>query len=111
LDVRTITDTFNIDKEIIKVKTVVKNIRITDTITKVVTDNSRIDLLQRQLNISIDKGLELSRKNDSLKTAANDLKKDRNKWRLYFFLLAIAFIVYLLRKPLLQLIKLIKFPL
>lgn len=83
-----------------KVKYVTKTIRITDTFTNIVTDNSRIELLQRQLNISNDEGLKLSRENDTLKTAANGFKSERNKWRLRFFLLLTAFGLFLFRKPL-----------
>ena len=94
------TDTFTVDKEVVKVKTVVKTVRITDTFTNIVTDNSRIALLQQQLNVSNDKGLELSRENDTLKTAANSFKSERNKWRFRFFLLLTIFGLFLFRKPL-----------
>jgi len=79
---------------------VIKTVKITDTITNIVTDNSRIDLLQQQLNVSNDKGLELSRENDTLKTAANGFKGERNKWRFRFFLLLTIFGLFLFRKPL-----------
>jgi hypothetical protein len=108
LDVQ--TDTFNIDREIVKIKTVVKTVSIRDTLTKVVTDNSRIELLQKELfgktELLKNKEIQLS----GISRQLNDMKANRNEWRFRFFLLALAVALYLFRKPLLKLISPLKLP-
>lgn len=103
------TDTFNIDHEVVKVKTVTKTVKIRDTIKQVVTDNSRVDILNDMLNKCNDGQLQLSHELDAKNIEFEDMKVYRNRWRFRFFLLALAIAVYLLRKPILKLISPIKF--
>ncbi len=94
------TDTFTVDKEIVKVKTVVKTVRITDTFTNIVTDNSRIELLQKQLAKKDDEAISLNNKLVDSIAETKQAKQDRNKWRFRFFLLLTIFGLFLFRKPL-----------
>ena len=106
----TSTDTLKIDSIIYITKTDFKTVTKTVTIrdTTVITDNSRINLLQKAL---IKKDGELLEKANRLTERTGELKemkKDRNKWRLYFFLLLAGFAAWVLRKPIFKLISLIK---
>lgn len=96
------TDTLKVDSVVYITKTDYKTITKTVTIrdTTVVTDNSRISLLQKQL---IKKDGEYVQKLHELNVSQAETKQareDRNKWRLWFFLLLGAFVFYLFRKPL-----------
>lgn len=102
------TDTFNIDHEVVKVKTVTKTVKIRDTIKQVVTDNSRVDILNDMLNKCNDGQLQLSHELDAKNIEYEDMQTNRNRWRFRFFLLALAIAVYLFRKPILKLISPIK---
>lgn len=102
------TDTFNIDHEVVKLKTVTKTIKIRDTIRQVITDNSRIDILNDMLNKCNDGQLQLSHELDAKNIEFEDMQANRNRWRFRFFLLALAIAVYLFRKPILKLISPIK---
>jgi hypothetical protein len=96
------TDTYTVDNEIVKTvyKTVVKTVAIRDTFTAVVKDWKHIELIQKQL---IAKDGQLLEKIDQLEKSKSETKqarKDRNKWRLWFFILLGIIGVYLFRKPL-----------
>ena len=72
-------------------KKIVKTITIRDTITKVVTDNARINALEAKLAVQTEKAEEYKAK-----------AKSRLKWLIW---LIIAISVYLIRKPLIAFIK------
>lgn len=102
------TDTFQIDREVVKIKTVVKTVCIRDTVNKIVTDNSRIDLLTKQLAA---KDGQINQLKESIKAAEDKAAKERkraNKWMLYFWIVVSAVGIYLFRKPILKLISPIK---
>lgn len=105
VDYKSDTVTVNDIKYIEKIlyKTIDKKIIIRDTV--VVTDNSRIEL-QSQLIDQQKK--EIKQIGDNLKKSeaeTKDRKRERNKWRLYFFLLLAGITAWFLRKPILKLIK------
>lgn len=88
-NIETVTDTVTVGDSVwidrVEYRTIKKTVTIRDT--TVVTDNSRINLLQKEL---IKKDGELIAKNDELaksKSETKEVRKERNKWRLYFFLL------------------------
>ncbi len=96
------TDTLKVDSVVYITKTDYKTITKTVTIrdTTVVTDNSRINLLQKELQ---NKGNEILLFQEKLTNSVNKItliKKERNKWRLYFFILLTIFGAFLFRKPL-----------
>lgn len=106
LDVQ--TDTFNIDREIVKVKTVVKTVRIRDTVTQTVKDLKLIDLLQKQNSLHLQTISKLKADLVNMRAENSALQKQRNKWMLYFWIVVSAVGIYLFRKPLLKLISPIK---
>lgn len=102
-----IGDSVWIDRVEYREKVVTKKVTIRDT--AIVTDNSRIELLQKKL---AEKEVELSGISGQLSQVKADLKamkKERNKWRLYFWLLVAAITAFILRKPILRIISPIKF--
>lgn len=105
--IETVSDTVQIGDSIwidrVEYRTITKTVTIRDT--TVVTDNSRINLLQKQL---IKKNGEYVQKLHELEQSQAETKEarqERNKWRLWFFLLLGAFGVWIFRKPILKLIK------
>ncbi len=72
-------------------KKIVKTITIRDTIQKVVVDNARINQLEAKLAIQIEKTQEYQ-----------DKAKSRLNWLIW---LLIAICLYLIRKPIINLIK------
>lgn len=91
-------DSIYIDR--VEYRTIDKIHKVKETIT--ITDNSRIALLQKEL---IKKDGELIAKNDELiksKAETKEARKERNKWRLYFWLVLAAITAFILRKPLLS---------
>jgi len=102
-----VSDTITIDNvkyiEKLSYKTIEKKITIRDT--TVVTDNSRIEL-QGKL-IEHQKG-EIKQLGINLKESealTKQKRQERNKWRLYFFLAVFSFAAWILRKPIIKLIK------
>lgn len=73
-------------------KTVIKKVIIKDTINNVVTDNSRINLLNGKLIVSNTINKELSDK-------VTKERKRGNKWSFRFWLLVVAAGIYFFRKP------------
>ncbi len=109
--IETVSDTVQIGDSVwidrVEYRTIHKTITIRDT--TVVTDNSRVNLLQKELQ---NKGNEILLFHEKLTNSVNKItliKKERNKWRLYFFVLLAAFTAFILRKPILKLISPIKF--
>lgn len=97
------TDTFTVDREVVKTvtKVVTKTVKIRDTVTNIVKDNRLINLLGDELS---DKQAQLTEKENELKKVqaqVKEFKQARNKWRLYFWLLVAAIGVFLFGKPLL----------
>jgi hypothetical protein len=104
------TDTFNIFNEKVvvqtKYKTIEKKVIIRDT--AVVTDHTRIKLLNDKL---VESHKETVRLTQQIKDEQLNYKEQRqraNKWRFYFWALIIAAGIYTFRKPILQLITKIK---
>lgn len=81
------TDTFRIPLT----KKIVKTITIRDTIENIIVDNARVKLLEAKLAVQIEKVAEYK-----------DKAKSRLLWLIW---LIIAIVVYLLRKPIINLIK------
>ena len=86
----TITNRIEVPKIQKVFKTIVKTITIRDTIKSVITDNARIKLLERDYSIISEKYRN-----------TQELAKSRLKW---LILLLIAFVVYLFRKKLINVI-------
>lgn len=97
------TDTFNVDHEIVKVKTVVKTVHIRDTTREIVTDNSRIILLQKRNEELREENAEAKKLLVKATDLAEAFQKQRNKWRFRFWLLVAVIGLILFRKPLLKL--------
>lgn len=85
------------------IKMIVKTITIRDT--TVVTDNSRVNLLQKEVIKKDGEAISLNNKLVDSKAETKEARKQRNDWRLRTWILGIAFIVWLLRKPIMKLIK------
>jgi hypothetical protein len=98
------TDTVYIDdiKTIVKteIKTVTKTVTIKDT--AVVTDNTRINLLQKQLADSSVKINNLQDKLDKAVDYLEQMRKDRNTWRFRFWALIVIALVIIFRKPIIK---------
>lgn len=108
--IETVSDTVRIGDSVwidrVEYRTITKTVTIRDT--TIVTDRAKENLLQNKL---IDKTGEVLKKSEELeqsKAETKEARKERNKWRLYFFLLLAAFGVWIFRKPILKLISPIK---
>ena len=104
------TDTFNIFNEKVvvqtKYKTIEKKVIIRDT--AVVTDHTRIKLLNDKL---VESHKETVRLTQQIKDEQLNYKEQRqrtNKWRFYFWALIVAASIYVFRKPIFRLITKIK---
>lgn len=104
------TDTFNIFNEKVvvqtKYKTIEKKVIIRDT--AVVTDQTRIKLLNDKLAESHKETVRLTQQIKNEQLNYKEQRQRANKWRFYFWALIIAAGIYTFRKPLLQLITKIK---
>ena len=105
------TDTVYIDdvKTVVRTefKTVEKRVIIRDT--AVVTDNSRINLLQKEVSKHLEDKSKLNEKIVSLQDDLQAQKKKTGKWKLYFWIILIVSIAIQFRKPILRLISPLKF--
>ena len=95
------TDTFTVDREITKVvtKTVTKTVTIKDTVTQTVTDHKLTDLLKEELFGKTEQLVKLQKDIVNLQAEKLSMKKERNKWRLYFWLIVAGITGFILRKP------------
>lgn len=108
--IETVSDTVQIGDSVwidrVEYRTITKTVTIRDT--TVITDNSRINLLQKQLIKQDGEIIQLDNKVKEAKAETKKSRQERNKWRLWFFLLLGAFGVWIFRKPILKLISPIK---
>jgi hypothetical protein len=95
-DTVTVNDTVRITKT--EYKYITKTVTIKDT--AIVEDFKRIDLLQKKVITKDGELLAMSEQLSKTHALAHAMKKARNKWRLYFFILLGIIGVYLFRKPL-----------
>lgn len=102
-----VSDTITVDNvkyiEKLSYKTIEKKITIRDT--TVVTDNSRIKLQGELIDKQRAEMFQLSKNLKESEALEKQRRKERNKWRLYFFISVGAFAAWLLRKPIFKLIK------
>lgn len=104
----TVSDTLVMDRDSIiyvnrvSYKTVTKTVTIRDT--TIVTDKKKEKLLQKEVSKLLDDKVKLKQSLINLEAAKLNMNKQRNKWRLYFWLLVAAIGVMIFRKPLLSLI-------
>lgn len=102
-----VSDTITVNNvryvEKITYKTIEKKITIRDT--TVVTDNSRIELQGRLIDQQRAEMNQLYKNLKESEALEKQRRKERNKWRLYFFISVTAFAAWLLRKPIFKLIK------
>ncbi len=100
--VESTTDTLKVDSIIYITKTDYKTITKTVTIrdTTIVTDRSKENLLQKEVSKHLDIQIKLKQDIVNIEEKEKQARKDRNKWRLWFFILLGAFGIYLARKRL-----------
>jgi regulator of replication initiation timing len=101
------TDTYTVDNEIVKTvyKTVVKTVAIRDTFKSVVTDNSRLDLQQKEISKGLQEQSKLLAKIVALEKKNSELRKSKNKAWTFFWIIVAAITAFILRKPLLSLVS------
>lgn len=109
-NIETVTDTVTVGDSVwidrVEYRTIKKTVTIRDT--TIVTDNSRINLLQKQISLHLQNESKLKTDLVNIKSAKKEMQQERNKWRLYFFLLLFGVVGWFLRKPILKLISPIK---
>ncbi len=100
--IETSTDTMRIGDTIyiarIEHKTITKTVTIRDT--TVITDRSKEKLLQQEVSKHLDTQIKLKQDIVNIEEKEKQARKERNKWRLWFFIVLGIIGVYLFRKPL-----------
>lgn len=101
------TDTVTVDNvkyiEKVSYRTVEKKITIHDT--AIVKDNKQIELQGKLIDSQRAEMSQIYKDLKESEALEKQRRKERNKWRLYFFISIGAFGAWLLRKPILKLIK------
>lgn len=108
--IETVSDTVQIGDSIwidrVEYRTITKTVTIRDT--TIVTDKAKERILQKEISLHLDEQIKLKKQIFNIEADLKAMKKERNKWRLLFFLLLTVVAGWFLRKPLLKLISPIK---
>jgi hypothetical protein len=94
------TDTYTVDREVVRnvTKVVTKTVTIRDTIIKVVTDNARLNLKQKEVDAL---KVKVNTQSEQITQLKEDIRKANNSKRkawLYLWLLVATTVAYFTRK-------------